>query len=293
MRWSAGCLPAARFALAACVGLLLQSAGAVGSDEPDAPLPGPPAPIPAIYAIRAPALFVHDAGTFHVMVTNVGVIGNPDSGVDLYGGRWRGNEYLHSLELWVGAVAEDGLEYVSNAFELRPGLDPLETIYASYEGAPGGRREGLTLLGGDDDEDGLADEEFLNGKDDDGDGEIDEDFAAISQQMLCCEYTDDTQEALDEIAEHRPLHLSVRQSTYAWAMEEQNEFIGVRYEIRNAGTAELHDVYVGAVLDGDIGRKSAAGYWQDDRVWILAQDTTLVDETTDYWCREVDQSMRN
>ncbi|MCK4413705.1 MAG: hypothetical protein KAY32_09185 [Candidatus Eisenbacteria sp.] len=242
----------------------------------------PGRPVSTLYATRPPALFVHNAGEFHVMVTNMGTIGDPRTGLDVYGGRWRGGEYLHSLELWVGAKGADDLFYVSNGYEFRPSLDPLETIYTSYEGAAGGRREGMTRFGGDDDGDGVADEEFLNGKDDDGDGLVDEDYAAIAQQMFCCEYRDDTQEAIDAMRDHHPMHLWVRQTTMAWSTEEENEFIGIRYEIQNAGYEILEDVYVGFVLDADVGLKDAAAYWEDDRAWVVALDTTVVDEQVYY-----------
>jgi hypothetical protein len=246
-----------------------------------------------LYATDPPALFVHNAGPLHVMVTNMGVIGNPRSGVDVYAARWRGGEYLHSVELWVGAMAEDDLPHVSNGYEFRPSLDPLDTIYPSFEGAPGGMRAGFSLSNGDDDGDGLVDEEFLNGKDDDGDGLIDEDYAAISQQMFSCEYTDDRIEATSSMADHLPLHLLVRQNTYAWSSPGENEFIGIDFQITNTGADELRDVYVGCAFDGDIGRKTAAGYWADDRAWIEQIDTTYVDDRINYYCNDTGGGRRD
>ncbi|MCK4306048.1 MAG: hypothetical protein KAY24_17545 [Candidatus Eisenbacteria sp.] len=64
-------------------------------------------------------------------------------------------------------MASDGNEYVSQGAEFRPSLDPIDTIYSSFEGARGGDRGGFSLSRGDDDGDGTRDEDFLNGRDDD------------------------------------------------------------------------------------------------------------------------------
>jgi len=278
--------------LALCLLLAARPTPLLGQDEP----PGDPAagqPLPMVYATRPPDLFVHNAGAFHVIVTNLGTIGDPRTGLELYGGRWRNGEYLHGLELWVGVLGANDQPHVSAGAEFRPSLDPRETIYASFEGAPGGRRQGLSLFDADDDADGSVDEEFLNGGDDDGDGRVDEDIAAVSQQMFCCEYRDDTREAVEAMREHSPLHLRVRQTTMAWSAPGEDEFIGLRYQVANTGDQVLHDVYLGFMLDADVGLKTAAGYWQDDRAWIVALDTTVVDETIQYGCVDRDQAWRN
>ena len=70
-----------------------------------------------------------------------------------------------------------------SAIELLPSLDPIDTIYPSFEGAAGGNRPGFSAQP-DDDSDGMMDEEFLNGRDDDGDGQIDEDFAAMQRRIV-------------------------------------------------------------------------------------------------------------
>jgi hypothetical protein len=242
--------------------------------------------IPQIYATRPPSLFYHTAGALRLMVTNMGILGNPQLGVDSYGAGWRGGEYLRTAELWVGAVAGDNLEHVSTGLEFRPSLDPRDTIYLTHEGAPGGSRLGFAPDGGDDDGDGRRDEDFLNGKDDDGDGRVDEDFEAIGQEMFSCEYWDDTQESLDTMLDHRPLHLKVRQRTFAWSEERYDSCIGIDLEIINEGFETLRNVYVGWLVDGDVGRGDALGYWRDDLGVTAHVDTTFLEESITYRCQD-------
>jgi hypothetical protein len=224
---------------------------------------------------------------------NLGVVGSLNS-TEYFGAAWCGGEYLWGAALWVGAIAEDGLAYVSTGFawteedefELRPSLDPIDRIYATFEGATGGDRAGFSDSGGDDDYDGQVDEDFLNGKDDDLDGLIDEDYAAISQQMFSCECWDYTSEAIQEYPEHQPLHLKVRQRSLAWSTEGSNEFIGLDYVISNDGFRTLRDVYVGYFVDSDVGRKSAAAYHTDDAGYYFALDTLYVDSHVQYSCQQ-------
>ena len=189
--------PRLRVVLLWAVCVLLMSGQAARGAEP----PGQRWGLPEssdLYAIRAPYIFYHNVGLLQLLITNVGVIGNP-SFVDSYGAGWRGGEYLYAGSLWVGAIASDNLPYVSTGayeFEFRPSLDVVDTIYPAYEGIIHGNRPGFSVRP-DDDGDGLVDEDFHNGKDDDGDGLIDEDYAAVSQQMFSCEYWDYTDRILD------------------------------------------------------------------------------------------------
>jgi len=242
----------------------------------------------SLYAIRLPNIFYHNVGLLEIMVTNVGVVGNPGF-VDSYGAGWRGGEYLYAASLWIGAIAPDNLAYVSTGayeFELRPPLDPVYTIYESFEGSTGGERAGFSAIGGDDDGDGLVDEDFQNGRDDDGDGKIDEDYRAISQQMFSCEYWDNTEEASAQYPEHRPLNLHFTQQSFGWSNEGANEFVGIEYKITNEGFEVLRDLYLGYFVDSDAGRKEASGYWTDDGGNLATVDTTYVDRTINYSCTD-------
>ncbi len=230
------------------------------------------APPDKLYAIREPYLFRENVGLLDLMVTNLGVFGNPGF-VDGYGAEWRNAELLYAGGIWIGAVV-DGIPHVSTAlyeYELRPSLLPIDTIYPSYEGAPGGNRLG-TSTHPDDDGDGLIDEDFLNGKDDDGDGRIDEDYAAVSDQMLSCEYWDYTPEAQQQYPAHRPLNVLVRQRTFGWGRDPIDEFVGMEYRIENVGVETLRDVYFGFFIDGDIGPKDHPSYYGDDGCGIVDVD---------------------
>ena len=141
---------------------------------------------------------VHNVGELRMHVGNWGLFGSMPGGSLPFSfapsAEWpagSGVEYLFSAGLWVGAL-EGGIPAVSTAqyqMEFRPTHDPIDIMYRSSEGAPGGKRFPNPMA--DDDGDGAVDEDWLNGRDDDGDGLIDEDFAAISDQMFSCWYTDD------------------------------------------------------------------------------------------------------
>jgi len=241
-----------------------------------------------LYAIRPPHLFYHNVGLLEVMVTNVGVVGNPFGG-DTYGAGWRGGEYLYAASLWIGAIAPDNLAYVSTGAyenEMLPPIDPGYTIYEGYEGVSGGERRGFSTSQGDDDADGMVDEDFQNGRDDDGDGQVDEDYEAISQQMFSCEYWDNTDEARSIYPDHRPLNLHVRQRSFAWSTPGANEFIGLDYVVINEGWEVLREIFLGYFVDSDAGSKSADGYWTDDGGAITQIDTTFVDRSITLQCTE-------
>ena len=105
---------------------------------------------------------------------------------------------------------KDGIPSVSTAayaMEFLPTDDPVDIIYRSSEGAPGGNRQ--PHPGADDDGDGTIDEDRLDGRDNDGDGLIDEDYAAVGDQMFSCWFTDDQPAATRINPDHRPLNIMV------------------------------------------------------------------------------------
>jgi hypothetical protein len=240
-----------------------------------------------IYTISPPNIFRHNIGLLDLMVTNVAVFGNP-GWIDQHGAGWRGGEYLYGAGIWIGAIASDDLPHVSTGLfevELRPSLEPVDTIYESYEGIPGGNRLGFSD-DADDDGDGLIDEDFHNGKDDDLDGAIDEDFGAISEQMFSCEYWDYTPEAIDSYPDHCPLNVRVRQKSLAWSIDGLDEFVGVELEVINDGAETLRDVYLGMFMDADAGPRDHPGYYADDGGFVYLEDEILIDPTIDD-CNEI------
>lgn len=231
-----------------------------------------------LYATEAPNRFMHSVGLLTLQLTNMGIIGNPYNN-ELSAG-WRGDEYLSQASIWVGARGPDFKPHVSSSIagsrklEFRPSRQAVDTIYPSFEGMPGGRREGF--YNPDDDGDGVADEDFHNGRDDDGDGRIDEDFAALGAQMFSCEYTDNMPEALAQVPDHTPLGIKIRQRSFQWSEPSLNEFVGFDFEVINIGDQTLTDLYVGLYVDGDIGPLDAPGYFEDDLAAFTSIGTSVI-----------------
>jgi hypothetical protein len=214
---------------------------------------------------------VHNAGRILLHVTNWGEFGSmPGSGLPYAFApsfEWpnqSGIEYLGTAGLWVGAL-KSGVPAVSTAVferELRPTPDPIDIIYRASEGAPGGNR--VPHPNPNDDGDSETNEDWLNGRDDDSDGLIDEDYAAISDQMFSCWYTDNQPAAIAIYPEHNPLDIEVRQESYVWDEPRFDDIVGIKFTIKNIGTTALDDVYIGMFVDADIGNRNNPNYWEDD-----------------------------
>lgn len=220
---------------------------------------------------------VHDVGELLLHTGNWGAFGSyPNASTPISqhpSAEWpagSGVEHLNIAGLWVGALKGCslgdqtlGVSTAAYEMEFRPTADPIDRIYETYEGAPGGNRLPSPYL--DDDGDGLIDEDPLDGRDNDDDGLVDEDFAAISQQMFSSWYTDDQPEAIAQYPEHMPLNLTVRQESYQWTDPRFDDFVGISFTMTNTGTDCLNRMYIGMFLDFDIGSREEPGYWDDDR----------------------------
>jgi hypothetical protein len=228
---------------------------------------------------------VHNVGQLELHVPNWGMFGSlPGAGTpfsDAPSAEWpagSGVEHLFVGGLWIGAL-DGGVPKVSTAayaFEFRPTADPVDIVYRSSEGAPGGNR--LPSPDADDDGDGAIDEDPLDGHDNDNDGMIDEDYAAISDQMFSCWYTDDQPVATEVYPEHAPMHLMVRERSYQWDHPDYDDFVGFDYEITNTGSDVLEDVCIGFFLDGDVGNRTRPAYWADDATAFERQPLICTDE---------------
>lgn len=225
---------------------------------------------------------IHNVGRLAMRISNVGVFGanwiSPLSyrRAPYPSGEWpsgSGNDYLWAAGLWVGGITSEGDTLVTAAvyqgeFFANPLPEDIIREYAS--GLPGGSvgygpllpdcdfcREGE----GDDDEDGLCDEDFPDGYDNDGDGMIDEDFAAHSQQMYASVYYDTVSWFNEYIPNpedhHHPLDLRVEQRSYAWSQPSVANFVGIDYRVTNIDSARtIYDAYVGFMVDSDCGPSS-------------------------------------
>jgi hypothetical protein len=224
---------------------------------------------------------VHDVGELWTHVSNWGIFGSMPSTMMPFASapsaEWpagSGVEHLFISGLWVGALKGD-IPAVSTAaveWEFRPTEDPIDIIYRSFEGAAGGARYPSEA---DDDGDGMVDEDWLDGRDNDGDGLVDEDFAAISDQMFSCWFTDNQSTTLMIYPDHEPLDLMVRQESYQWVEDRFDDAVGIRYVVENTGEETLEEIYLGFFADCDIGSRDQADYWEDDAVdyWSGLVDT--------------------
>ncbi len=221
--------------------------------------------------------YVHNVGELQMNITNFGVFGSyPNTGFAMSespSAQWpagSGVEYLWSAGLWCGARVS-GIPRVSTAnfrmWEFRPGIEPIYTIYDSFEGTRGGNR--LPSPAADDDNDGKIDEDPLNGFDDDHDGQIDEDYAAISNQMFRSTYRDDLPESFANSADHQALNLFVVQESYQWENDRVDDFVGVEFTIFNIGEHTLEDFYLGFYADPDVGARSLPNNYEDDKVSMI------------------------
>lgn len=232
--------------------------------------------------------FVHDVGAVHLNITNFGLIGSRPGVSSTYGHApsleypvGSGIDFLWAAGLWVGALV-DGVPHVSTG-EYSPEFasdpdDPLDTIYRSQEGAAGSFRHPSPLA--DDDGDGLEDEDPLDGIDNDLDGSIDEDYAAISHQYFRTVMRD-YGAFIEQVLDHTPLGLEITHESFQWAASDLDEFVGMRYVIRNAGSSTLEDVYLGMFADFDVAspEDDLPGFFQGQQV---AFDGTSVPITLAY-----------
>jgi hypothetical protein len=220
-------------------------------------------------------------GNLRVHASNWGAIGSmPGSGAPYSGApsaEWpahSGVEYLYVAGLWVGALVH-GVPAVSTAapqMEFRPSADSRDIVYgATYRIDHGARLPANP----DDDHDGVADEDPLDGFDNDHDGKIDEDFAAVSDLMLVRHFRDDQPGVTDIYPQHRPLHLDVREESYAFDEPDYDDFVGFTYIITNTGADTLRDAYIGMMADGDVGRRSRPNYFEDDAAALTTVSVDL------------------
>jgi hypothetical protein len=223
----------------------------------------------AVPAIAGPGA-VTTASRLWLKATNLGIMGNafPAQSSDP-SAQWPGSsgvEHLFYWGLWVGAAipgaATPTERYrVTSSIEWRPpSLDPEDRIYSGRVRDPG------TLRWVDDDRGGSVDEEFPTGRDDDGDGRIDEDTAIVADREFTFEMRDDTEQSLyaNPTEQHRPLGLRVRQEVFAFEAKEASDFVATTYTITNVSALPLDSVFVGFLVDQDVGPVAQSGYWRDD-----------------------------
>ena len=171
-------------------------------------------------------------------------------------------------------------------YEAREGMVRSPVVSDAVTGVPG------DLAGGDDDGDGSIDEDRLDGRDNDGDGSIDEDFAQLGSQMYSCIIRDDDAISEQLFPDHRPLNLEIYQEACAWDQPGSEDIVGLRWVIKNVGVQTIHDVYVGLLIDGDIGRHSDPDAGTDDLAGVfeglVRQPERYFEDFQYVWMRDAD-----
>ena len=196
---------------------------------------------------------VHNIGKMGMTITNVGIIGlsgdvtikDPLTGQLAPSMAFPNGfnvDYLHEAALWVGAIV---------------GRD---TLVSAASGTPYGVREFWPLPYPEGD---IKHWSTL-------DRYAPEYDSAVSQQDFVAIYSD----TIDDVAItgydyftgrlHRPLKVEVVQRSYAWGYDYAEDFIIVDYQIGNIELRELKDVYIGLMIDNDIGRANSSYKGYDD-----------------------------
>ncbi len=228
----------------------------------------------------------HNVGKLILHVSNRGIFGTSGNGqlANSPSAQWppgATQDYLFAAGLWVGGVTDDNDTLVSAAVyqsEMWPDFfNPLETMYNTWEGRPGGLRNT------DDDGDGEIDEDEIDGVNNDpwNDTRIDEDHGAISQQMFRCTYYDTTNffniNNTNPRQLHFPLGLKINQESYQWVGAAWDDFVGMDFEIENISEEVINNAYVGFMIDSDVGdfRIAEGSFYTDDLSSFISQDTTI------------------
>lgn len=235
---------------------------------------------PAEKALVVDGSGVLNAGRIHVNVTNWGLIGSHFGTTTTYSDapsvQWPGGsgmEYVFAAGLWVGGRLGGTLSVSTGQFETEflPGAEPENVLYEARDNYLVAPVHGVVptgvpadLPGGDDDGDGRSDEDPADGFDNDGDGRVDEDFAQYGAQMFSCVMRDDTPLAVQLFPDHRPLGLEILFSACVWNTTAEQDLVGLHWVIRNAGLQPIEDLYVGLLVDGDLGRHNDATAGEDD-----------------------------
>jgi len=233
---------------------------------------------PADKTLITDGSIVHHAGQLRNNVTNWGLIGSRPSMPSPFStapsARWPGQDgtdFLWAAGFWIGGIrlGETLVSTGQYASEIMANADPVNIIYATAQGTPGGNR--YPWPDADDDADGLEDEDPLDGRDNDGDGLVDEDYAAASDEEFRCVMWDTTALARQNYPDHVPLGLQVVQSSFQWSDPALADFIGYEYTATNIGVAAIDGVYCAMFSDFDVGSQA-----NDD---IMGGWTGLVHET--------------
>lgn len=101
---------------------------------------------------------------------------------------------------------------------------------------------------------------------------------AVSEEDYICTYSDTFTAGIDPDffgQAHIPLYIGVTERSYAWSYSYAEDFVLFDYTIKNIGTKNLDNVYMGFYVDADVGFLSSTGNHTDDIAGFL--ETIVVD----------------
>ena len=209
---------------------------------------------------------VHNVGNICFTVSNWGFLGSglrgerdpctnrPAPSFEFPAGS--GVEYLFQGAIWIGGVK---------------GRDTLVSVgwdgwYANYEFFPAPYPEGQIIE--------RTNRETLEPPGGSTCPEVMFSDDAVSEQDFVAVYSDtavDPGYVVPDLYDgaHRPLGLEVTQSSFAWSHDYAENFIIVDYRIQNIDTMPLGRLYLGVLVDPDIGHYLTGEFYSDDMTGML------------------------
>ncbi len=207
----------------------------------------------------------HDRGNMKLVISNWGFFGNAgEYSQYMWSCEYPANsheDYLFQGALWIGALMTDSLGNV----------DTLVTV-----GADGWQWENEMFPGS-------ADSDTIIERSIDKSSPYYDSINAVSEQDYVAEYTD-TIGVPYAPGSHHPMGLSVKQESYQWSYSYAQDFIILKFTVKNMNKQgkSLKKMYVGLYIDGDchpVSSDPAVGWngAQDDvtgfRRWADESDT--------------------
>ncbi len=97
---------------------------------------------------------------------------------------------------------------------------------------------------------------------------------AISHQDYKATFNDE-----GEIVSHKPLHIQVDLTTYAWNFSFTDAFVIINYHITNIGSSPIEDVFVGIWADAAVGNMNYTSIYEPGGGWSWYDNQNGFDES--------------
>ena len=207
---------------------------------------------------KKPCIASHNIGKVSLAVTNYGTYGNgfvQGTPFDCFTGinvpscefpKGSGVDYLFAGAFWIGAVVNHDTMVTCgvDGWQSCREMDPVQSPYGDMQ------RKSII------------------------DPSKPEYIGAKSEQDLIGEYTDSYTSGVIGLCTggndpvnglgHRPLNIQIDERSYAWSYSYAQDFVLFDYTIKNVGTYNLTNMYIGIYNDGDVGMISDQNKYTDD-----------------------------